>query len=125
MNSDQLDLRRALSANIKNRRSILGITQEKLAEKAEISVNMVGDIEGCRTWVSDKTLIRLAVVLKTEVWSLFLPGTPQSNENTAISEFEFAHELQNIKRNFDIQFENALKARGITGVTLSENPHKL
>jgi transcriptional regulator with XRE-family HTH domain len=113
MNREQQDLRKNLSSNLKNRRSILGITQEKLAENAEISVNMVNDIEGCRTWVSDKTLIRLAAALKTEVWSLFLPDSRFANKNEAPSDLELARELQGIKKNFDFQFEKALKMRGI------------
>jgi transcriptional regulator with XRE-family HTH domain len=113
MNREQQDLRKILSSNLKNRRSILGITQEKLAENAEISVNMVNDIEGCRTWVSDKTLIRLAAALRTEVWSLFLPDLRFANGKGAPADIELARELQGIKKNFDVQFEKALKKRGI------------
>jgi transcriptional regulator with XRE-family HTH domain len=112
MKSKQFDLRKLLSANIKKRRSILGMTQEKLAEKAEISVNMVNDIEGCRTWVSDKTLTRLSDALATDVWTLFFPNIGLNQENSAVLAIEIAHELQNIKKNFDVQFENALKTRG-------------
>ncbi|MDR0662745.1 MAG: hypothetical protein LBF80_01515, partial [Spirochaetaceae bacterium] len=31
------------------------MSQEKLAELADVSVQTVNFIEGCRTWVSDKT----------------------------------------------------------------------
>jgi transcriptional regulator with XRE-family HTH domain len=112
MSKEQNELRKILSSNIKRWRSILGITQEKLAESAGISVNMVNDIEGCRTWVSDKTLIHLAEALETEVWSLFLPHSRTHNENIAVSDSHIAHELRDIKKNFDIQFEKALKMRG-------------
>jgi transcriptional regulator with XRE-family HTH domain len=111
MGKEQNELRKILSANIKNWRSILGITQEKLAESAGISVNMVNDIESCRTWVS-KTLIRLAEALETEVWSLFLPHSRSHTENTAVSGSQIARELRDIKKKFDIQFEKALKAKG-------------
>jgi hypothetical protein len=50
-------LRKLLAANIKVRRSELGLTQEKLAEMVDLSYQMLHDIEGCRTWVSDKTRI--------------------------------------------------------------------
>jgi transcriptional regulator with XRE-family HTH domain len=112
MNTEQLNLRRVLSANIKKKRAVLGITQEKLAEKAEISINMVNDIEGCRTWVSDKTLANLATALQTDIWRLFLPDSPAKDAMNTVSDFEFAHELINIKRNFDYEFENALKTKG-------------
>jgi transcriptional regulator with XRE-family HTH domain len=113
MNAEQLDLRMVLSANLKRKRMILGITQEKLAEKAEISTNMVNDIEGCRTWVSDKTLVRLAAALQTDVWSLFLKNSQTEGNVNTVSDVEFVHELINIKRNFDYEFENALRMRGL------------
>jgi hypothetical protein len=74
---------------------------------------MMNDIEGCRTWVSDKTLIRLAKALETEIFRLLLPNSMSDTDVSAVLALEIARELQNIKKNFDIQFENALKSRGI------------
>jgi len=48
MKKKSIDLRNILSINIKKHRELLGFSQEKLAEKAGISSNMVRDIEGCR-----------------------------------------------------------------------------
>jgi len=64
-----------LSANIKARRKKLRISQEKLAELADLSVQMVNGIEGHRVWVSDKTLISLSNALGMEVFQLFTPVT--------------------------------------------------
>jgi len=69
------DLRKVLSANIKTRRKKLGISQEKLAEMANLSIQMVNCIEGCRAWVSDKTLIALSNALGVEVYQLFTSDT--------------------------------------------------
>jgi transcriptional regulator with XRE-family HTH domain len=113
MDEEIISLRRILSANIKKKRTILGISQEKLAEKAEISANMVNDIEGCRTWVSDKTLIKLANALEMEIYGLLLPSSVLNGEENTVSALEIAYELQNIKKSFDIQFENALKSKGL------------
>jgi transcriptional regulator with XRE-family HTH domain len=113
MDEEILNLRKTLSTNIKKQRAILGITQEKLAEKADISANMMNDIEGCRTWVSDKTLIRLANALETEIFRLLLPNSMSDTDASAVLVSEIARELQNIKKNFDIQFENALKSKGL------------
>ena len=66
-------LRKILSGNIKLKRKLLGFTQETLAEKAELSAQTVNDIEGCRTWVSDKPLIKLAEVLHTTPADLLVP----------------------------------------------------
>jgi transcriptional regulator with XRE-family HTH domain len=113
MDEEIFKLRKILSSNIKDQRAILGITQEKLAEKADISANMINDIEGCRTWVSDKTLIRLADALETEIFRLLLPNSMSKTDVSALLALEIARELQNIKKNFEIQFENALKSKGL------------
>jgi transcriptional regulator with XRE-family HTH domain len=113
MEEEIFHLRKILSTNIKKQRAILGITQEKLAEKADISANMMNDIEGCRTWVSDKTFIRLANALGTEIFRLLLPNSMSETDVSSLLALKIARELQNIKKTFDIQFENALKSRGI------------
>ena len=69
------DLRRTLSLNIKKQRKILGLTQEKLAETTDLSSQTINDIEGCRMWVSDKTILKLAKVLHIDAYQLFEPVT--------------------------------------------------
>ena len=66
-------LREILSINIKKERKKLGFTQERLAEAANLSAQTINDIEGCRMWVSDKTITKLALVLHVEVYQLFIP----------------------------------------------------
>ena len=56
-------LREYLSANIKARRDALNISQEKLAELADVSIQMIKVIEGRRSWVSEKMLTSIANVL--------------------------------------------------------------
>jgi len=76
-------LRKTLSLNIKKQRKILGLTQEKLAEAANLSSQTINDIEGCRMWVSDNTILKLAKVLHIDAYQLFEPvmaiKTPISN----------------------------------------------
>jgi transcriptional regulator with XRE-family HTH domain len=62
-----------LAVNIKALRKKWGFSQEKLAENADLSAQTISDIEGCRTWVSDKTLEKLAEVLNTDIFQLFMP----------------------------------------------------
>jgi len=66
-------IRLIFSKNVKNYREILKYSQEKLAEKAGISVQTIKDIESCRRWVSDKTLTMLAKALNVPEFQLFLP----------------------------------------------------
>ncbi|GMO42227.1 MAG: hypothetical protein Pg6C_03630 [Treponemataceae bacterium] len=73
MDSEQL--RRTFSLNLKKYRAVAGLSQERLAEAAGISDQTVNDIEGCRKWVSDKTIVRLARALGVEVYQLLLPSS--------------------------------------------------
>ena len=75
MNQDVEKLRKTLSVNIKKYRAELGLSQEKLAELVAMSDQTINDIEGCRTWVSDKTLVKIASALKVEVYQLICPKT--------------------------------------------------
>lgn len=74
-------VRTVLAQNIKIRRKALGITQAKLAELAEISEPYMNDIERCQTWVSDKTLAKLAWALNIEIHELFVE-TGEPSETT-------------------------------------------
>jgi len=69
-------LRKILSLNIKKQRKKLGLSQEKLAEISELSSQTINDIEGCRMWVSDKTISKLAKVLQVEAYQLLIPVNP-------------------------------------------------
>lgn len=69
---DQDSVRKILATNIKLRRKELGITQAKLAELADISEPYMNDIERCQTWISDKTLGKLAYALNLEIHELFV-----------------------------------------------------
>jgi transcriptional regulator with XRE-family HTH domain len=105
-------LRKTVSINIKKHREHLNLTQEKLAEEAGISANMVNDIEGCRTWISDKTLVNLASALKIETYRLFLPLATSDNEIAKTVVNDLALDLQKIRKDFNTCFENALNAMG-------------
>jgi transcriptional regulator with XRE-family HTH domain len=66
-------LRKTLSANIKKYRAEQRLSQEKLAEAVGLSDQTINDIEGCRTWVSDKTIVKIAQALNVEVYQLVYP----------------------------------------------------
>ena len=58
---------RNLGQNIKNRRKELGLTQQQLADKMNMSLNFVGKIEVAFSKPSLDTLIEIADVLETTV----------------------------------------------------------
>ena len=115
MSDKAASLRKTLSANIKKHREQSGLTQEKLAEAAGISANMINDIEGCRTWISDKTLASLAEALKVETYRLFIPLSVTDNEVTQTAIKDLSQDLQKIRKDFNASFETALEAMGVKG----------
>ncbi|MDR0551894.1 MAG: helix-turn-helix domain-containing protein [Spirochaetaceae bacterium] len=84
MSRAENDLRRTLAQNIRKFRSVHHITQEKLAERAGISLPYLADIEYCKSWVSDKTLNKLASVFNKEPYQLLVPSnTGEETEEEA------------------------------------------
>jgi len=102
-------LREILSFNIKKERKKLGLTQEKLAEIADLSSQTINDIEGCRMWVSDKTMSKLARVLHVEAHQLLIAETPKESTTIEINDKEkLLFDLEDrIIRNIRQQFKEA------------------
>jgi ribosome-binding protein aMBF1 (putative translation factor) len=102
MKEKKPDLRQVLAINLKEQRKMLGLSQEKLAEKANLSWQTVNSIECHRTWVSDKTLESLADALKIESFQLLLPC--KNTLSNPINSDEAVKKLVKIKRSFDDSF---------------------
>lgn len=64
--------------NIKTIRKQLGLSQEKLADKADISRQMMNDIEGRRRWLTKSTLTKLCNALGVDPHELFVPIPKES-----------------------------------------------
>lgn len=79
MTEDELQTR--VIQNIRALRKKAGLSQEKLADKADISRQMMNDIEGRRRWLTKKTLVKLSNALEVDVHELFIPSA-QENEKT-------------------------------------------
>jgi ribosome-binding protein aMBF1 (putative translation factor) len=112
MEERPLDLRKMLALNIKKQRERLGITQENLAEKTEISAAMMNDIEGCRTWVSDKTLKKLSSALQIDTYRLFVPEITSGEAIPAEVVMELTLELHEMLKKYTESVEQTLKKRG-------------
>ena len=89
-------MRDSLSANIKAKREALGISQERLAELADVSIQSIKGIEGRRTWVSDTMLEKLAQALGVSAFQLLIPaeGAALHDESALIAVL-----LRNLKQN--------------------------
>lgn len=77
-------LRIILSNNIRMFRQNLHLTQELLAENADISLSYLADIEHCKTWISDKTLIKLAKSLHKQPYELLMESNNVESSKTDI-----------------------------------------
>ena len=78
------ELRKTLSNNIRLFRKKLHLTQEQLAENADISLSYLADIEHCKTWISDRTLLKLARALHKQPFELLITETINKDEKANI-----------------------------------------
>jgi transcriptional regulator with XRE-family HTH domain len=65
------ELRAVLSANLKRYRNYRKLSQAELAEKLNISIPFLSDVENGRKWVSPATLVKFANALGIEPHELF------------------------------------------------------
>ena len=108
MKADLEPIRRILAGNIKKYRNNLGYTQEKLAEKAKLSPQMINDIEGCRRWLSAVTLSKLAKTLHIAEYELLMPESNENNKKNHSSSLKSLISLQdNIINTINIHFDEA------------------
>jgi len=68
------ELRGIFSANIKRYRQNRDLSQADLAEKLDISVNFLCNIENGNRWISPQTLVKFATALNIEPYELFKPA---------------------------------------------------
>lgn len=78
MTEDELQTR--VIENIRALRKKLRLSQEKLADKADISRQMMNDIEGRRRWLTKGTLVKVANALEVDVHELFIPSEEENAE---------------------------------------------
>jgi transcriptional regulator with XRE-family HTH domain len=67
-------LRDIVRTNIRRYRNYRKWTQAELAEKLDISVNFLSDIENGKRWISPANMVKFASVLNIEPYELFKPA---------------------------------------------------
>jgi transcriptional regulator with XRE-family HTH domain len=70
---DERDLRSLLSQNIKRYRAYRKFSQAELAERLDISIPFLSDIENGKKWVSPRTLAKMADTFNVEAYELLRP----------------------------------------------------
>ena len=66
-------LRDIVRTNIKRYRTYRKWTQAELAEKLDISINFLSDVENGKKWISPASMVKFASILNIEPFELFKP----------------------------------------------------
>ena len=77
---DSVELQEIFSTNLKNARNRANLSQMKLAEKANLSVGYICDLESGRRWGTPETFSKLASALDISPFELLLPLSENSSE---------------------------------------------
>ena len=84
---EEQELREKVGKNIKFFRFRRQLSQADLAEKVQISITSLSDIERGNNFPQAKTLCNLAKALDIEVWSLFSGEVTSDDQNTLLKHF--------------------------------------
>ena len=113
-------IRSVIAKNVKKYRKLNGLTQEALAEAAEVSNTYIANIECGQTWISDKTLEKIASALRIDEYLLFIPEETDSANLKAVEKrqelIEYLSKQQNelnnyVKAFFSDTFEYILQGK--------------
>lgn len=80
-------IQECLALNLKNRRAYLGLTQEGLADLADLSSGFIANMETGKGWPSAESLSKLSQALKVDHWKLLVD--PRKDE-VGLTREEFA-----------------------------------
>ena len=108
-------IRIIFAGNIRKYRKNLCYSQEKLAEKSQLSAQTLNDIEGCRRWVSAATLTKLAKALHIAEYQLLIPESDETVEKPKKSSLKSLISLKdNIIETINIHFDKAIDTGDFT-----------
>ena len=99
------ELQTRVIENIRALRKKRGLSQEKLADKADISRQMMNDIEGRRRWLTKRTLVKLSNALDVDVHELFIPSASESENSKDIYEIITKRVVLQVKEKLDSALE--------------------
>jgi transcriptional regulator with XRE-family HTH domain len=107
-----IDIKEIFAENLKKTRRKKGLTQEKLAEKANMSLQYLALLELARKFPSGEMLERLAIALDIETYELLAVASSANNElellrNDIIGEVKTLNE--NLAKNITDEVIKAMK----------------
>ena len=84
----EYELKAIVRSNIKRYRDYRKWTQAQLAEKLDISINFLSDIENGKKWISPASMVKFASVLNIEPFELFKPAdAPMPDVSTLFARY--------------------------------------
>ena len=95
------ELNNIVAKNIIFYRKLKGMTQFKLAEKMEMTVNAINDWETGRKFLRANNLFNLSLVLDVEPWQLYYPGKYKSTQKIKQDLNDIKEQLNDIKMFFN------------------------
>ena len=106
-------LRAIVQTNIRRYRGYRQWTQAQFAEKLDISINFLSDIENGKKWISPASMVKFASVLNIEPFELFKPAdTPAPTISALFSKYNdevvqaVSASLDEIYRYYLVHIEN-------------------
>ena len=78
------ELRAIVQTNIRRYRGYRKWTQAQFAEKLDISINFLSDIENGKKWISPKSMVKFASILNIEPFELFKPADVPATDVSAL-----------------------------------------
>jgi transcriptional regulator with XRE-family HTH domain len=106
-------LRDIVRTNIRRYRDYRKWTQAEFAEKLEISINFLSDIENGKKWISPASMVKFATVLNIEPYELFKPAeTPHPSVSTLFSKYNdevienISASLKQVYKYYEARLEN-------------------
>ena len=106
------EIKAALGTNIRNIRSHRQLTQAELAEKADISIIYLSNIERGKKYPKPAILLQIAEGLEVEVYELFKPKftpTAASKDNKKTMRRLSQEMAKKVMQTMDSVFESYLK----------------
>ena len=78
------ELLKVFSSNIKRYRIFFNLSQAALAEKVNISINFLSDIETGKKWASPTTMVKMAEIFNVEAYELLKPEKVLPDKTSSI-----------------------------------------
>jgi len=118
------DLRHILSKNLKLLRNQRSLSQMELAEKANISIPFLSNIERSNKWPHPDTLVKIAEALDVEVYVLFQENSPPKPDCIQDTLSQFRKDLAiSLHKTIVASIDNSLET--ISAHYIGEKPEKL